>query len=86
MGQKIRINITVDEEIHKTTKELGFNVSKLCENAMKDAINRMRGPNSLNKPHLSNNLSVKNKIKTNGATAGIWTRVKGLEGLCPRPG
>ena len=50
MGKKIRVNITVDEEIHKKAKDLGFNISKLCENAMKNAIKRMKGSNPSNNP------------------------------------
>ena len=45
MGKKTYVTIYVDEEVVKKAKELGFNISKLCENAMKQAIKRMEGSN-----------------------------------------
>ena len=68
----------VDEVLHSVKS--GFNILKLCENTMKEAIKRMKRTNS------SNNLQFPKPDNNLGATAGIWTRVKGLEGLCPRPG
>jgi hypothetical protein len=53
MGKKIRISITVDEDIHRDVQEIGFNISKLCENAMKDAVRRMTGSNSSKDPGIS---------------------------------
>ena len=44
MGKKITVGIYVDEEIVRAAKELGFNISKLCENCLKEAIRRMREP------------------------------------------
>ncbi|MFX0203837.1 MAG: type II toxin-antitoxin system CcdA family antitoxin, partial [Candidatus Hodarchaeota archaeon] len=46
MGKKITVGIYVDEETVKTAKELGFNISKLCENCLKEAIRRLRTPSS----------------------------------------
>ena len=45
MGKKTYVTIYVDEEIVRKAKDLGFNISKLCENAMKQAIKRMEGSN-----------------------------------------
>ena len=46
MTKKIRINITVDAEVHKKAHELGLNVSKVCENALKEAVRRLEQPNT----------------------------------------
>ena len=48
MGKKVISTIYVDEEILKKAKEVGFNVSKICENCLKNAIKRMEGSNDLN--------------------------------------
>jgi post-segregation antitoxin (ccd killing protein) len=44
MTAKIRINITVDVEVHRKAHELGLNVSKVCENALKEAVRRLERP------------------------------------------
>ena len=44
MTTKIRINITVDAEVHRKAHELGLNVSKVCENALKEAVRRLERP------------------------------------------
>ncbi|NIW50878.1 MAG: hypothetical protein GWN17_01395, partial [Candidatus Korarchaeota archaeon] len=41
---KKRINITVEAEIAEKAHELGLNVSKTCENALKEAIRRLQTP------------------------------------------
>ena len=41
IGKKITVGIYVDEQIVKKAKELGLNISKLCENCLKEAIRRM---------------------------------------------
>ena len=38
---KKRINITIEAEIVEKAHELGLNVSKTCENALKEAIRRL---------------------------------------------
>ena len=42
---KKRISITVEAEIAEKAHELGVNVSKTCENALKEAIKRLEGSN-----------------------------------------
>jgi post-segregation antitoxin (ccd killing protein) len=42
---KKRINITVEAKIAGKAHELGLNVSKTCENALKEAIKRLEGSN-----------------------------------------
>ena len=40
MGKKTTISIYIDEDI---AKEIGLNISKLCENCLKEAIRRLEG-------------------------------------------
>ena len=44
MTRKTRTNITVDPDVLRKAHELGLNVSKVCENALKDAIRRLEQP------------------------------------------
>ena len=41
MGKKVRVNLTIDDEILKKAKDLGLNLSKVCENALIRAIEAM---------------------------------------------
>jgi post-segregation antitoxin (ccd killing protein) len=43
MGKKEKITLYMDGEIVEKAKELGFNLSKLCENCLKQAIAKMEG-------------------------------------------
>jgi len=36
-------SIRVDEKVFRDAKELGLNISKVAENALKDAISRLKG-------------------------------------------
>ena len=38
-----KISVTVDPGIHARAKALGLNVSRICENALRDAVERLRG-------------------------------------------
>ncbi len=40
---KKRVNITVDPEVHEKAKELGLNVSKVAENALRVALQKLEG-------------------------------------------
>jgi len=42
MREKIRTNIYLDKVVLKEAQELGLNVSKNCENALKIAIDRLK--------------------------------------------
>jgi len=44
MGKKTTISIYIDEDVAKEAKEVGLNISKLCENCLKEAIRRLRIP------------------------------------------
>jgi len=46
MRKYVRVNLTIDEEVVRKAKELGLNLSKTCENALKEAIRRLEGSNS----------------------------------------
>jgi post-segregation antitoxin (ccd killing protein) len=43
MPDKVRTNITIDPEVLKKARELGLNVSKISENALKEYIRRLEG-------------------------------------------
>ena len=81
---KKNVTIRIDSEVIEKAKKIGLNISKVSENALIEIIQRIERPI----PHkeLSNNPKLPKYDENLGATAGIWTRVKGLEGLCPRPG
>ena len=36
------ISIKIDHEVWRTAREMGFNISKLCENALKQATQRLQ--------------------------------------------
>jgi len=42
-GKKKNVVIYLDPEVVKEAKELGLNISKVCENALKEAIRRLKG-------------------------------------------
>jgi len=42
MGKKVRTNLYIDSDILKEAQELGLNISKTCENALKLAIEQLR--------------------------------------------
>jgi post-segregation antitoxin (ccd killing protein) len=46
MGAKRQILLYIDSEIAKKAKELGLNLSKVSENALKEAVRRLEGMNS----------------------------------------
>ena len=46
MGKKGKVTLYMDTEIVEKAKELGFNISKLCENCLKEAIRRLTGSNN----------------------------------------
>ena len=50
MGTKKKVLLYVDAKTILTAKELGLNLSKVSENTLKDAIRRMREPNSPTMP------------------------------------
>ena len=72
MGKKITVGIYVDEETVKTAKELGFNISKMCENCLKEAIRRMREPNPKTGCRNNSNDSARASLNLSGMLDGIF--------------
>jgi len=50
-GKKKNVMVYLDPELVKEAKELGLNLSKVCENAIKEAIRRLKGENCQNILH-----------------------------------
>ena len=46
MGKKGKVTLYMGMEIVEKAKELGFNISKLCENCLKEAIRRLESSNN----------------------------------------
>ena len=44
MGRRIVTSIRIDEDVLREAKEIGLNISKISENALKEAIRRLRSP------------------------------------------
>ena len=42
MGKKTTISIYIDRDVAKEAKEMGLNISKTCENALKMAIKQLK--------------------------------------------
>nr|MDO8132601.1 type II toxin-antitoxin system CcdA family antitoxin [Candidatus Njordarchaeum guaymaensis] len=45
MSKKVISTIYLDEEVLKRAKEVGLNISKICENALKEAIYLLESEN-----------------------------------------
>ena len=56
MAKQVRVNLTIDKKVVQKAKDLGLNLSKVSENALKDMITRIEGSNSLNKPDKSSKM------------------------------
>ncbi len=48
LGKQGRVNLSIDSEIVEKAKELGLNLSKVSENALKEMIRRIESPYELN--------------------------------------
>jgi len=44
MGKKKITSLRLDEDLVKKAHELGLNVTKICENAIKEAISKLESP------------------------------------------
>jgi hypothetical protein len=44
VGKKVRTTLTIDGDVLKTAMEIGINVSQFCENALKEAIEKLKSP------------------------------------------
>ena len=45
MVKQVRVNLTIDEQVVKKAKDLGLNISKVSENALKRAIKALEQSN-----------------------------------------
>jgi hypothetical protein len=63
--RKVRVNLTIDEEIKTKAEELGLNLSKIAENALKEALRRLQGKDSLDRVDSSVSAS---------SQEGLWRR------------
>ena len=44
MGNKVRTTLTIDKDILQTAMKMGINVSQFCENALAEAIQKLKTP------------------------------------------
>ncbi|RLI14314.1 MAG: hypothetical protein DRO43_04330 [Candidatus Hecatellales archaeon] len=73
MGRKRLTSMRIDEDLLKEAKELGLNISKICENALREAIAKMKGETSQENP----------KTLPNGGLKEAVMRGRGFEPLNP---
>ena len=45
LRRKVKVTINLEPEVVKKAKDLGLNISKICENALKEYIWRLTGSN-----------------------------------------
>ena len=81
---KVKLTLTVDEDVIEKARRLGLNISKVCENALIDMIGRIESPNRPERSGSSFNASSQEGL--NGASGGIRTRDQQLTRLPLRPG
>ena len=80
MGKQVRVNLTIDEDVVKEAKEIGLNLSKIAENALKRAILALKNSKIyLNEQRPQNN-DPQNHMA--GGT-GFEPATTSLGGLCP---
>ena len=72
MGKRIVTSIRIDENVLKKAKEIGLNVSKVSENALKNMISRLEASN----PQTSN---IEGLNEGGTGTVGSVVRGTGLE-------
>ena len=53
LGKKVRTNLTIDQDILKTAMQIGINVSQFTENALKEAIEKLKNPINASNGHSS---------------------------------
>ena len=70
----------LDEDLTKKAHDLGLNVSKVCENALKNAIERLEGGKAETNRESAVFGEAFSEKRFCGAPAGIRTRVSGSKG------
>ena len=80
---KKNLMITVEEDLIKQAKELGLNISKICENALKLYIQRLQG---INNEIISNSsTSQQNKTENKEGIGTVGSDWCGRRDLNPGP-
>ena len=79
---KKNVMIRIDENLVKKAKELGLNISKISENALREIIRKIEGPESSEKPK---NCSNNPQNFVSGSPGEIRTPVSGSKAryACP---
>ena len=80
LGNKVRTSLYIDLRILKEAQELGLNISKTCENALKQAIRQLR-PLYTAKESQSSSKASPNTNMAGGV--GFEPTTTGLGGLRP---
>ena len=60
MGKKINVSLYIDETVIAEAKETGLNISKTCENCLKEKIKLLKGTIPVNQPN-GGTLTTKNQ-------------------------
>jgi hypothetical protein len=61
---KTKVTLSMDEDVVKQAKNIGLNISKTCENALKEAISRLEGSYSSRDPGIYRKPYSLNEIQT----------------------
>ena len=76
MGRKVRVNLYLDEDVVKLAKEIGLNISKYCENALKIAIKKLKELNIKEELIYQDNLSKSSEL--NNCSGSSWCGARDL--------
>jgi len=74
MGKGRVTSIRIDEDVLERAKELGLNISKIAENALREAIKRLKGE------YLNNDPEANSVDETNAGPRGLEPPTSGSEG------
>ena len=74
MGNKARTTLTIDKDILQTAMKMGINVSQFCENALREAIQKLKTPTPATKGKTELLGEASSERGFSGASGGIWTR------------
>ena len=80
VGKRKITTMRLDEDLTKKAHDLGLNVSKICENALKNAIECLEGDKTETNDGNALFGEAFSLKRFCGAPAGIWTRVSGSKG------
>ena len=66
--EKVKVSISIDKQVYQKAHELGINVSKACENYLKQLIEAIEGANSINNTKTNENNNEKPRAGFGPAT------------------